>query len=154
MRPINRMSLRLRDIRMLKCKKSIKYLTLVGCYPLYQNSQNCKIILIFFTVFAVKYTYFMNLNILRGQKYTEYKMWSQILLHHPWISAYFKEMVIARNCYCARHYGTIAKQMFLIMSQLDDSFCMKYPFLYHNHYVRIWEVWWCFYNTIQYSFLV
>ena len=153
MRPINRMSLRLRDIRMLKCKKSIKYLTLVGCYPLYQNSQNCKIILIFFTVFAVKYTYFMNLNILRGQKYTEYKMWSQILLHHPWISAYFKEMVIARNCYCARHYGTIAKQMFLIMSQLDDSFCMKYPFLYHI-YVGIWEVWWCFYNTIQYSFLV
>ena len=48
MRPINRMSLRLRDIRMLKCKKSIKYLTLVGCYPLYQNSQNCKIILIFY----------------------------------------------------------------------------------------------------------
>ena len=49
-------------------------------------------------------------------------------------------MVIARNCYCARHYGTIAKQMFLIMSQLDDSFCMKYPFLYHI-YVGIWEVW-------------
>ena len=62
------MSLRLRDIRMLKCKKSIKYPTFVGCYPMYQNSQKCKI---FYSVFAVKYTCFMNLDIHRGQKYTD-----------------------------------------------------------------------------------
>ena len=90
------MSLRLRDIRMLKCKKKVlNILLLLGAIPCIKIAKNAKSFILFLQSNIC--TYFMNLDILRGQKYTDDNLWSQILLHHPCIMHIH---ILQRNGHC------------------------------------------------------